>query len=58
MHHPNFVFAGQRDDFLEKLEIDALSGWVSGKVEDQHLRLWPGGLDRLLEFFKEIDAGN
>ena len=36
MHDINAVFARQRDDALEEIQLDALAGRIGGEIEDQH----------------------
>ena len=57
MHHPDTMLTCDCHDFFKEVEFDTLRGGITRKVEHQHLGLWPGILDRLFQFFKEIDTG-
>src|SRR5262245_7256018 len=48
------VRACQFDHALEKVEIDAMRGWIARKTENHHLRLRERFADRALEFGEEI----
>ena len=55
MHHVNIVLARNRDQPLEKREIDALRRRVAREIHDQHFRLGIAVADGLFQLVEEID---
>ena len=56
VHHQALVLARKRDDATEEVELDHLGGGVVREVDDEGLRLGPGGAHRVLEARQEVGA--
>ena len=57
MHHVNIVFTRDRNQPLEKGQVNALRGRVAGEIDNQHLRLGIAVADGFFQFVKKIDVG-
>ena len=53
LHHPDFVLAGDLDDFLEEFEFHAMGGGIRGEIQHQHLRLGPAVANGLFQLVKK-----
>ena len=54
MHHPDTVFARERDDFFKERQVNTHRRRVGRKTENQHLRFRETLANRALDFLEKI----